>query len=194
MINLTGKSVFVRTQEEYLSVLKMARLQGFTWATENHLDPIEIPFPNILNFNDSKIVTYSCAEKTLHEASEIIEDGEEITDAVKLVRAFAKCPDTAALTDSFIKSLELLANIVESQMEEVKKNVWSGGVINMPDKPTPEITPQLAISAFAVLHQYCSSISPHDCIRCTFYEHCPECFMGCPGDQGEVIRKLQSNE
>ena len=120
MIDLTGKSVFVKTQEEYLSVLKIERIQGFTWARENHLDPIEIPFPNILNFNDSKIVTYSCAEKTLHEASEIIEDGEEITDAVKLVRAFAKCPDTAALTDSFIKSLELLANIVESQMEEAK--------------------------------------------------------------------------
>lgn len=59
---------------------------------------------------------------------------------------------------------------------------------------SPDITPQLAISAFAVLHQYCSSISPHDCIRCAFYKHCPECFMGCPGDQGEVIRKLQSNE
>lgn len=58
----------------------------------------------------------------------------------------------------------------------------------------PDITPQLAISAFAVLHQYCSSISPHDCIRCTFYEHCPKCFMGCPGDRGETIRKLQSNE
>ena len=58
----------------------------------------------------------------------------------------------------------------------------------------PDITPQLAISAFAVLHQYCNSISPHDCNRCAFYEHCPECFMGCPGDQGEVIRKLQSNE
>jgi hypothetical protein len=64
---------------------------------------------------------------------------------------------------------------------------------NMMFKP-PEITPQLAISAFAVLHQYCNSISPHDCIRCAFYEHCPECFMGCPGNQGEVIRKLQSNE
>ena len=59
---------------------------------------------------------------------------------------------------------------------------------------SPDITPQLAISAFAVLQQYCNSISPHDCIRCTFYEHCPECFMGCPGDQGETIRKLQSNE
>ena len=69
-----------------------------------------------------------------------------------------------------------------------------GGVINMSDKLTPEVTPQFAVSAFAVLHQYCSSISPHDCIRCTFYEHCPECFVGCPGDQGEVIRKLQENE
>lgn len=29
MINLTGKSVFIKTQEEYLSVLKIARLQGF---------------------------------------------------------------------------------------------------------------------------------------------------------------------
>lgn len=122
MIDLAGKSVFVKTQEEYLSVLKMAKLQGFTWARGNHLNPIEIPFPNILNFYNGKDVTYRDVEKTLYEASEIIEDGEEITDAVKLVRAFAKCPDTAALTDSFIKSLELLANIVESQMEEVKKN------------------------------------------------------------------------
>lgn len=120
MINLTGKKVFVKTQEEYLSVLKMARLQGFTWAIENHLNPIEIPFPNILNFYESKDATYSYTEKTLYEASEIVEDEEKIKDAVKLVRAFAKCPDTAALTDSFIKSLELLANIVESQMKEVK--------------------------------------------------------------------------
>ena len=120
MIDLTGKSVFVKTQEEYLSVLKIAKFQGFTWARENHLDPIEIPFPNILNFYDDKIVTYRNDKKTLYEASEIVEDEEKITDAVKLVRAFAKCPDTAALTDSFIKSLELLANIVESQMKEVK--------------------------------------------------------------------------
>lgn len=58
MINLTGKSVFVKTQEEYLSVLKMAKLQGFTWARGNHLNPIKIPFPNILNFCNSKTVTY----------------------------------------------------------------------------------------------------------------------------------------
>lgn len=120
MINLTGKSVFVKTQEEYLSVLKIAKFQGFTWARENHLNPIEIPFPNILNFYDGKNVTYRDVEKTLYEASEIIEDEEKIKDAVKLVRTFAKYPDRTALTDSFVESLKLLANTVESQLEEVK--------------------------------------------------------------------------
>ena len=108
------------TLEEYLSVLKMAKLQGFAWARGNHLNPIEIPFPNILNFYNGKDVTYRDVEKTLYEASEIIEDEEKIKDAVKLIRTFAKNPDRIALTDSFIKSLKLLADTVESQMEEVK--------------------------------------------------------------------------
>lgn len=120
MIDLTGKNVFVRTREEYLSVLKIARFQGFKWARENHLNPIEIPFPNLLNFYSSKVVTYRDNEKTLCEASEIVEDEEEIKDAVKLVRVFTKYPDRTALTDSFIESLKLLADTVESQMEEVK--------------------------------------------------------------------------
>ena len=120
MINLTGKSVFVRTQEEYLSVLKIAKFHGFTWANENHLNHIEIPFPNLLNFYSSKVVTYRDNEKTLCEASEIVEDEEKIKDAVNLVRAFAKNPYKTALTDSFIKSLKLLTDAVESQMEEVK--------------------------------------------------------------------------
>ena len=76
MINLTGKSVFVKTQKEYLSVLKMAELQGFTWARENHLNHIVIPFPNILNFYDNKNVTYRDFERTLYEASELIETKE----------------------------------------------------------------------------------------------------------------------
>lgn len=120
MINLTGKSVFVKTQEEYLSVLKIARLQGFIWARENHLNPIEISFPNILNFCNGKDVTYRDVERTLYEASEIIEDEEKIKDEVNIVKAFAKCPDRTALTDSFIESLKLLTDTVESQMEEVK--------------------------------------------------------------------------
>lgn len=120
MINLTGKSVFVKTQEEYLSVLKIAKFQGFTWARENHLNHIVIPFPNILKFYGSKIVTYSEVEKTLYEASEIVKDEEKIKDAVNLVRTFAKCPDRTALTDTFIESLKLLADTVESQMEEVE--------------------------------------------------------------------------
>ena len=120
MINLTGKSVFVKTQGEYLSVLKMAKLQGFTWARGNHLNPIEIPFPNILNFYSSKMVTYRDNERALYEASEVVEDEEKIKDAVSLVRTFAKKPDRTALTGSFIESLKLLANIVESQMKEMK--------------------------------------------------------------------------
>ena len=120
MINLTGKSVFVKTQEEYLSVLEIARFQGFKWARENNLSPIKIPFPNILNFYDTKIVTYRGAEKTLYETSDIVENEEKIKDAVNLVRAFTKRPDRTALTDSFIKSLKLLADTVEIQMEEVK--------------------------------------------------------------------------
>lgn len=119
MIDLTGKSVFVKTQEEYLSVLKIAKLQGFTWARENHLNPIEIPFPNILNFYNGKDVTYRDVEKTLYEASEIIKDEEKIKDAINLVIAFAKNPDRT-LIDSLIKSLKLLADTVESQIEEVR--------------------------------------------------------------------------
>lgn len=121
MIDLTGKNVFVRTQEEYLSVLKMAKLQGFTWAIGNHLNPIKIPFPNILNFYDDKNVTYRSYEKTLYEASEIVEYEEKIKDAVNLVRTFTKCPDRTALTESFIDSLKLLADTIESQMEDDKK-------------------------------------------------------------------------
>lgn len=120
MIILTGKIVFVKTQEEYFSVLKMAKFQGFTWARVNHLNPVEIPIPNILNFYDSKIVTYNYVEKTVYEASEIVEDEEKIKDAVNLVRTFTKYPDRTTLTESFIDSLKLLADTVESQMEEVE--------------------------------------------------------------------------
>ena len=120
MINLTGKSVFVRTQEEYLSVLKIAKFQGFTWARGNHLNPIEIPFPNILNFYSSKMVTYRDNEKTLYEASEIVKDEEKIKDAVSLVKRFANNKGRMSLTDKVIESMLLLTNAVESQMEEVK--------------------------------------------------------------------------
>ena len=50
----------------------------------------------------------------------IVEDEERIKAAVNFVREFAKCPDRTALTEPFIESLKLLADTVESQMEEVK--------------------------------------------------------------------------
>lgn len=120
MIDLTGKSVFVKTQEEYLSVLKMARLQGFTWVRENYLNHIEIPFPNILNFYDDKNVTYRSDEKTLYEASEIVEEEEKLNEAIAHVKYFVDNKDRMSLTDKVIESMLLLVNVVESQMEEVK--------------------------------------------------------------------------
>lgn len=120
MINLTGKSVLVKTQEEYLSVLKMAKLQEFTWMRKNHLSPIEIPFPNILNFYDGKIVTYRDDEKTLYEASEIIKDGEKLEEAIAYVKYFVNNKDRMSLTDKVIESMLLLVNTVESQMEEMR--------------------------------------------------------------------------
>lgn len=120
MINLTGKSVFVRTQEEYENILNIARLQGFDkWPDKVSLSSRNIKLPNILIFKDNGTVAY-WSDKGVLEASEIIEYEEKIKDAVKLVRTFAKSPDRTALTCSFIESLKLLADTVESQMEEVK--------------------------------------------------------------------------
>lgn len=120
MIDLTGKSVFVKTQEEYLSILKIARLQGFTWVRENNLIPIKIPFPNVLNFYDDKNVAYRNEEKTLYEASEIVEDGENLEEAIAYVKYFVNNKDRMSLTDKVIESMLLLVNTVESQMEEMR--------------------------------------------------------------------------
>lgn len=120
MINLTGKSVFVKTREEYENILNIARLQGFDkWSDKFSLLSRNIKLPNILIFKDNGTVAY-WSDKGMFEASEIIEDEEKNKDAVKLVRTFVEhpeYPDRTALTDPFIKSLKLLADTVESQME-----------------------------------------------------------------------------
>lgn len=120
MIDLIGKSVFVKTQEEYLSVLKIAKLQGFTWGVENNLRPIKIVFPNLLKFYNNKIVTIYCNEKGIKEASEIVEGEEKIKEAIAHVKYFANNKYRMSLTDKVIESMLLLADAVESQMEEVK--------------------------------------------------------------------------
>lgn len=120
MIDLTGKSVFVKTQEEYSKILRIARLQGFKWAGGNHLNVIDIPFPNILNFYDDKNVTYRNEEKTLYEVSEIVEDGEKLEEAIVYVKYFANNKDRMSLTDKVIESMLLLVNTVESQMKEMR--------------------------------------------------------------------------
>ena len=67
----------------------------------------------------------------------------------------------------------------------------------MNNKPKPDITPNLAISAYRVLQQYCTG-QPADCKGCGFYEHCPECFRGMPCDwslneEGEINETEKGN-
>lgn len=63
----------------------------------------------------------------------------------------------------------------------------------MSDKPTPDITPNLAISAYNVLQQYCTG-QPTDCKGCGFYEYCPECFMGAPHRWNPIRKEGEINE
>ena len=126
MINLANKCVLVRTHEEYENILKVAKKQGYGWYGEKEVYPYpfeEQQIPDILKFYSNKELTRNASLEPgyeLVEASDVIEDEKKIKDAINLVRAFAKNPGRAALTDSFIKSLKLLADTVESQMEEVK--------------------------------------------------------------------------
>ena len=127
MIDLANKCVLIRTYEEYENILKVAKKQGYRWygGKEAYPYPFEKrQIPDILKFyKGNKELTRNAnlvSGYELVEASDVIEDEKKIKDAINLVRAFAKNPDRTALTDSFIKSLKLLADNVESQMEEVK--------------------------------------------------------------------------
>ena len=127
MINLANKCVLVRTQEEYESVLKEARRQGYRWYGGKEAYPYpfeEQQIPDILKFYEcNKELTRNASLSPgyeLVEASDVVIDEKKLADAISLVRTFVKSPDRTALTDTFIESLKLLADIVESQLEEVK--------------------------------------------------------------------------
>ena len=126
MIDLSNKCVLVRTQEEYESILKEARRQGYRWYGGKEAYPYpfeEQQIPDILKFYCNKELTRNASLAPgyeLVEASDVIENEEKLKNAVNLVRTFAKSPDRTALTDTFIESLKLLADTVESQLEEVK--------------------------------------------------------------------------
>lgn len=126
MIDLEKKCVLVRTHEEYENVLKVAKEQGYRWygAKEAYPYPFEEQqIPDILKFYSNKELTRNASLTPgyeLVEASDIIEDEKKLKDAISFVRTFTKYSDRTASTNSFIESLKLLADTVESQMEEVK--------------------------------------------------------------------------
>lgn len=124
MMNLANKCVLVITQEEYESVLKEARRQGYRWYGGREAYPFENQYlPDILKFYSNKDVVRNASigpGYELIEASDVIADRKDLEDAISLVRIFAKDPDRTALTDTFIESLKLLADAAESQLEEVE--------------------------------------------------------------------------
>lgn len=126
MIDLVNKCVLIRTHAEYENILKAAKKQGYRWygGKEAYPYPFEKQqIPDILKFYSDKGLTRNASLEPgyeLVEASDVTEYEKKLKDAINLVRTFAKYPDRTALTDSFIKSLKLLADTVESQMEEVK--------------------------------------------------------------------------
>ena len=82
----------------------------------------EQQIPDILKFYSNKELTRNASLAPGYElvkASDVIEYEKELKDVIRLVRIFVKNPDRTELTDSFIESLKLLADTVESQMEEV---------------------------------------------------------------------------
>lgn len=126
-MKLANKCVLVRTQEEYEDILKEAKRQGYRWYGGKEVYPYpfeEQQIPDILKFYEcNKEITRNAGLAPgyeLVEASDVIEDKKKLKEAISHVRTFAKYPDRTALTDTFLKSLILLANTVESQLEEVK--------------------------------------------------------------------------
>lgn len=126
MIDLVNKCVLVITHEDYENILKVAKKQGYRWYGGKEAYPYpfeEQQIPDILKFYSNKELTRNtdlAPGYKLVKASDIIEYEKELKDAIRLVRTFTKYPDRTALTEPFIESLKLLADTVESQMEEVK--------------------------------------------------------------------------
>ena len=88
----------------------------------------EQQIPDILKFYSNKEITRNASLTLgydltmgyeLVEASDVTEYEKKLKDVIRLVRIFFKNPDRT-LIDSLIKSLKLLTDTVESQIEEVK--------------------------------------------------------------------------
>ena len=125
MIDLANKCVLVRTHEEYENILKVAKKQGYRWYGGKEVYPYpfeEQQIPDILKFYSNKELTRNASLAPGYElvkASDVTEYEKKLKDVIRLVRIFFKNPDRT-LIDSLIKSLKLLTDTVESQIEEVK--------------------------------------------------------------------------
>ncbi|SCH68144.1 Uncharacterised protein [uncultured Ruminococcus sp.] len=96
MIDLANKCVLIRTHEEYESILKVAKKQGYRWygGKETYPYPFEKQqIPDILKFYSNKELTKNASLAPgyeLVEASDVIEYEKKLKNAIRLVRTFAR--------------------------------------------------------------------------------------------------------
>ena len=85
-MNLANKCVLIRTQEEYESVLKEARKQGYRWYGGKEAYPFEDQYlPDILKFYNDKYMVRNASigpGYELIEVSDLIADRKELEDAI----------------------------------------------------------------------------------------------------------------
>ena len=130
MIDLANKCVLVRTHEEYKNILKVAKEQGYRWYGGKEVYPYlfeKQQIPDILKFYSNKELTRNASLTPGYElvkASDVTEDEKELKDAINLVRKFTRYPDRTALSDSFVESLKILVDTVESQMYDDHCDSW----------------------------------------------------------------------
>lgn len=126
----------------------------------------------------------------------VIDEQPTVFDLDKVVKQLKdlKAMYWFSIANTGDKKLDVAYENVGNALDKVIEIVKGGGEVErgeeMNSKPTPDITPNLAISAYHVLQQYCTG-QPADCKGCGFYEHCPECFQGIPCDwslneEGEI--------
>lgn len=103
MIDLANKCVLVRTQEEYESVLKEARRQGYRWYGGKEAYPYpfkERQIPDILKFYCNKEMTRNASLEPgyeLVEASDVVIDEKKLAEWLEELKSYKNAEEQGLL-------------------------------------------------------------------------------------------------
>ncbi len=113
MNNLGVIQIFVKTQEEYEGILKMARRQGYSWSRKtDHLEQRDIAIPNMLILEEDKTVSFYSFDK-IHLASTILAEDERLKASLEEIERYINCPNKYRMNASFTASLMLLTDLLK---------------------------------------------------------------------------------